>query len=103
MKMSELEAMLKEQGSMIEALMARIEELDALVKGRNKSAPLKRNMTDADAEAVLIGAYKDLDHKETAAAIGLSYAQVYSCRMEYTFKHVLKNLRDTGWKNPWKK
>lgn len=89
--------------SELTALKAHVEELDVLVKGRNKSAAVKRNMTDADALSVLTGEYKDDAHKIAAEKIGLTYAQVYSCRMEYTFKHVLHELRKTEWKNPWKK
>lgn len=73
------------------------------VHGRNKSAPVKRNMTDADAVRTLTGDVRDLGHKEVAEVIGLTYAQVYSCRMEYTFKHVHSVLRKSGWVNPWAK
>jgi hypothetical protein len=83
-------------------LSARLGEMEALVKGRNRSAPTKRNMTDADALAVLNGAVATLEHKDAGEQIGLTYAQVYSCRLEYTFKHVHKQLRDAGWKNPWR-
>lgn len=80
-----------------------LERFTVLLEGRNKSAPLIRNMTDADALAVLTGPYKELPHKEAAAAAGVSYSQVYSCRLEFTFKHVHKGLRDGGWKNPWER
>lgn len=80
-----------------------LELVTAKVEGRNKSAPVKRNMTDADALAVLTGEYKDMSHKEAAEKIGLTYAQVYSCRGEFTFKHVHKDLRDAKWINPWAK
>jgi hypothetical protein len=83
-------------------LAAKIEILEEKVGARNKSAAVKRNMTDDDARRVLTGDQKDINHKEAGANIGLTYAQVYSCRMEFTFKHVHKELRDTGWKNPWK-
>lgn len=78
-----------------------VERLQLLVEGRNKSAPTKRNMTDADAERVLIGDLAKIDHKEAAAVIGLTYAQVYSCRMQFTFKHVHKKLKDEGKKVEW--
>ena len=97
-----LDARLDEQRAALEARDALIEDLVAKVEGRNKSAPTKRNMTDDDARRVLNGALKDKPHKEAAEEIGLTYAQVYSCRLEYTFKHVLKELRDAGWKNPFK-
>lgn len=79
------------------------DELEPLVKGRNKSAAVKRNMTDTDATRVLTGDLKDMSHKDAAEVIGLTYAQVYSCRLEFTFKHVHKELRDAEWKNPWSK
>jgi hypothetical protein len=87
--------------------LARLAELterhEALIGGRNKSAATKRNMTDEDARAVLTGDFAHRDHKDAGEALGLTYAQVYSCRMEYTFKHVHKELRDIQWKNPWRK
>lgn len=85
--------------------VGRIETLEKLVLARNASAPTKRNMTDEDALKVLIGDLKDFSHKDAAEKAGLTYAQVYSCRLEFTFKHVHKELRDnrTDWKNPWAK
>lgn len=83
------------------ALEARVTELEGKVGARNKSAPTRRNMTDEDALAVLEGDQKDMAHKDAADARGISYAQVYSCRLEYTFKHVHKILREKGFKNPW--
>lgn len=90
------------------ALTARTEVLEKLVLARNASAPTKRNMTDEDALRVMTGDLKDLAHKDAAEKIGLTYAQVYSCRLEFTFKHVHKNLRDGAtsdapWSNPWSK
>jgi len=86
-------------------LTARIEKLETLVLARNASAATKRNMTDEDALRVLTGDLRDVAHKEAAEKIGLTYAQVYSCRLEFTFKHVHKDLRDNvkEWKNPWSK
>jgi hypothetical protein len=86
----------------------RIETLEKLVMARNASAPTKRNMTDEDALKVLTGDLKDLSHKEAAEKAGLTYAQVYSCRLEFTFKHVHKTLRDGAtpdapWVNAWAK
>lgn len=83
----------------------RIEKLETLVLARNASAATKRNMTDEDALRVLTGDLRDVAHKEAAEKIGLTYAQVYSCRLEFTFKHVHKDLRDNvkDWKNVWAK
>lgn len=91
----------EEQRATRVGLIARVAEIEALVRGRNRSAPVKRNMTDEDAREVLTGRVKDLGHKEAGEGVGLTYAQVYSCRLEYTFKHVHKELKATGWKNPW--
>ena len=84
-------------------LIARVAEVESLIRGRNRSAPMKRNMTDADAMRVLVGDVAELGHKEAGEQVGLTYAQVYSCRLEYTFKHVHKKLRDSGWKNTFVK
>ena len=80
-----------------------LEHLTAKVEGRNKSAAIKRNMTDADALRVLTGDLKEHNHKEAAELAGLTYAQVYSARGGFTFKHVLHELEKGGWKNPWEK
>lgn len=81
----------------------KVAELSVKIEGRNKSAPIKRNMTDKDAMDVLQGAYAEMDHKTAAAASGLTYAQVYSARGGFTFKHVIHDLEKAGWKNPWEK
>ncbi len=83
-------------------IVAKVEALEEKVGSRNKSAAVKRNMTDDDARRVLTGDQKDVNHKDAGSNIGLTYAQVYSCRLEFTFKHVHKELRDNGFKNPWK-
>lgn len=90
-------------GPQLKELAATVEDLRVKVEGRNKSAAVKRNMTDADAKAVMTGEWKDLGHKAAGEKAGLTYAQVYSCRLEFTFKHVHKELRESGWVNPWAK
>lgn len=87
----------------VDNMVPTLDHVRTLVESTNKSAPSKRNMTDDDARRVLVGDMKDEAHKEAAEKIGLTYAQVYSCRGEFTFKHVHKELRDGGWKNPFKK
>jgi len=89
-------------------LITRLERVETMVMARNSSAPTKRNMTDEDALKVLTGDLKELAHKEAAEKAGLTYAQVYSCRLEFTFKHVHKTLRDGSkpeapWVNAWAK
>lgn len=105
-RIAESEAKITELGLKLDGFGAMIDELrqqfDAWGEG-NKSSPDKRPMTKADARRAMTGVEKDMNHKDAAEAIGLTYAQVYSARMEFTFKEVHKELRDTGWKNPWKK
>ena len=83
-------------------LVGKVEALELKVHSTNRSAPSKRNMNDGDALRVLTGDLRELPHKEAAEAAGLTYAQVYSARCEFTFKHVHKELRDSGWKNPFR-
>lgn len=112
------EDMLELLNQATEAIKGRLQETEAWVRdvatpelkalgdkvhATNKSAPIKRNMTDEDALAILTGKYKEDGHKVAAEKIGLTYAQVYSARGEFTFKHVHKVLRESGWKNPWAK
>lgn len=102
-RLTELEAAFRASEERNRVLAETVARLQELVEGRNKSAPTKRNMTDADARRCLVGDTKDLDHKEAAAAMGLTYAQVYSCRMQFTFKHVHKALKEEGLFGPWNK
>jgi len=110
---SELED-LREQVKLLEQRLTRLEEavksevlsnvLESLQdrdKRRNKSSPTTRDMTDKDAMAVLTGEIAELGHKEAAVKVGLTYAQVYSCRMGYTFKHVHKELKQAGIALKW--
>lgn len=94
---------LQEELALLKGQMAIVDDLNLKVNSRNRSAAAKRNMTDSDALRVLTGDMKDLSHKEAAEEMSLTYAQIYSCRLEFTFKHVHKDLRDAGWKNPWAK
>lgn len=60
-----------------------------------------REMTTSDAQRVLYGDLKDKSHKEAASALGLSYGQIYSCRLEFTFKPVHAEMASKGVKNRW--
>ena len=66
------------------------ERLDAMPKARDRGPDSTRQMTDEDAYEVCYGDLKDMSHKLAAKECGLSYAQVYSARGQYTFKHVHK-------------
>ena len=64
----------------------------------------QREMTDTDAYNILIGECKDMKHNEASKKLGLSYGQIYSCRGEYTFRHIHKKLQENkDYKNVWKK
>jgi hypothetical protein len=62
-----------------------------------------KEMTDDHARQILTGDLKDKKHGDAAKTLGLSYGQVYSCRGQYTFKHIHKELTAKGFKNPWVK
>jgi len=84
-----------------EVLRTEFAALKAKVDG--KSAASTREMTDDDARRILTGDLATKKHKDAAEALGLSYGQVYSCRLEFTFKNIHKEMKDAGKKNPWSK
>ena len=86
---------------LIEALTTRIALLEAATAPKTNATA--REMTDADAQRILTGDLKDMKHKDTASALGLSYGQIYSCRLEFTFKHIHKAMKVAGQINPWVK
>lgn len=86
---------------LITDLTARIEALEQQVTKSSSSS--QKEMTDEHARNILIGECKDLKHNEAAQKLGLSYGQVYSCRLEYTFRHIHKELVTKGFVNQWKK
>ena len=66
------------------------DQIDSMPKARDRGPSSTKTMTDEDAQKVCYGEHKDLSHKAAALKLGLSYAQVYSARGQYTFKHVHK-------------
>lgn len=87
---------------MFNELSARVKVLEETL-AKSKGTASTREMTDDDAKRVFIGDLAKENHKKAAEILGLSYGQVYSARLEYTFKHVLKACKADGWKNPWVK
>lgn len=90
----------------VQQLLVRIAALEQQVTDLTKPAnSSQKEMTDEDARNILIGSCKDLKHNEAAQKLGLSYGQVYSCRGEYTFRHIHKELKSQTppFVNPWKK
>lgn len=86
----------------VEELTARVATLEAQAN-KPKTSASAREMTDDDARNVLTGEMKEVSHKDAAAKLNLSYGQIYSCRLEYTFKHIHKEMREAGIKNSWAK
>lgn len=79
-------------------LQARITVLETPKTGNTSL----REMTDDDARRIMNGDLKDLKHKEAGEKLSLSYGQIYSCRLGYTFKTIHKELSQiSGYKNPW--
>jgi hypothetical protein len=92
---------IKTSKEIIAELEERITKLEALVQPRRNEAT--REMTVADAERILTGDLKDASHKDAASTLGLSYGQIYSCRLEFTFKAVHKAMKSAGQTNRWAK
>jgi hypothetical protein len=91
---------LKELQALVLELQARIVILETPKVSKNGSP---REMTIEDAKNVLFGEHQNSKHQVAADALGLSYGQVYSCRLEFTFKAVHKEMKDGNIKNIWKK
>lgn len=81
----------------VEELEKRIEVLEEFAKkvADRRGPKSEREMTDDDARSILPGGlHQDLSHKTAAETLGLSYAQVYSCRKFFTFKHIHKEIQE---------
>ena len=88
-----------------ETFLARIASLESKIASL-ESKPTKvesKEMTKDDALRILNGDLKDMKHKDAAEKLGLTYGQIYSCRLEFTFKDVHKTLKNDGYKNIWTK
>lgn len=97
----ELTTMVFELQAKVDELQARIVVLETPKPSNNVS---QREMTDDDARRIMAGDLKDTKHKEAGEKLGLSYGQIYSCRLGYTFKAIHKELAAVaGYKNPWMK
>lgn len=83
------------------ALRAEVEALKASSAAKPKAEPTE--MTDDHARRIMSGDHRTTKHNEAATALGLSYGQVYSCRLGYTFKHIHKEMKDSSVANPWAK
>ena len=85
----------------IEALLERVQHLEEVLAKKRGTAST-REMTDGDAKRILNGDLREASHRTAAEKLGLSYGQVYSCRLGYTFKHIHKELQNVdGYKSVW--
>lgn len=89
----------KELIAMVLDLEARVKKLEE-PKSTTSSG---KEMTDDDAYKVIFGDMSSVKHKEAADKLGLTYGQIYSARLGFTFKNVHKQGTTEGKKNPWVK
>lgn len=81
----------KDLEALVVELQSRIATLETIAKTKRDRGPKStREMTDTDAYRVMFGDLKDVKHKLAAEQLQLSYAQVYSARNGFTFKHIAK-------------
>lgn len=80
-------------------LQKRVAQLEAKFEAKRDVG--ERKMTDEDAERILVGDLMKVKHKDAAETLHLSYGQIYSARLGFTFKHVVKRLKDSGVKSDW--
>lgn len=69
-----------------------ITELPNSHKPRNRGPASQRQMTENDAERVMLGDLKDLSHMKAAEELGLSYGQIYSARKGFCFKPTYQKM-----------
>jgi hypothetical protein len=65
------------------------------IKTRDRGPKSSRIMTNEDAYNVKFGDLKSTSHKEAAVKLGLSYGQVYSARLNYTFLNIKEDFKSS--------
>lgn len=88
-QIAQLQQIVDTQGSMIEALQA---QLESMPKGRDRGPSSEGSMTQDDAIRCMIGDLREMNHKDAALELKLSYGQIYSARKGYTFKPIYKRM-----------
>jgi hypothetical protein len=103
--MSEVKMNVAELTTLVQAQIARIDALEAkIVELTTPKTTNSKEMTDDDARRILNGDLKGTKHKDAAEKLGLTYGQIYSCRLGFTFKAIHKELsKIDGYKNDWMK
>lgn len=94
MKQAELEAKVESLEALVNSLTEKLVAIEVEQKkiADRRGPKSDREMTDDDARRVMGGDMKSVPHKDAAEKLGLSYAQVYSARKGFTFKHIAKEL-----------
>ena len=82
----------------VAALSAKLDEAT-----KPAAKPDTKEMTDEMARRIMFGDLKDKKHKDAAEALGLTYGQVYSCRLGFTFKNIHKEMKEKAIANQWMK
>jgi len=85
------------------ALVLQLQERIVKLETPKKSNESQREMTDDDARSIMFGDLKDTKHKDAGEKLGLSYGQIYSCRLGFTFKAIHKEMKEKGIANTWMK
>jgi len=89
---------------MVIAILELQAQVQSLIAKTQPAAKVEgKEMTDDDARRVIVGDLSATKHKEAATQLGLSYGQIYSARLEFTFKHIHKEIKESGKTNPWVK
>lgn len=90
------------QNAKLKDVIAKVNEIvEQLNKSADRRGPKSdREMTDDDARKIMgSGELANESHKSAAEKLGLSYAQVYSCRKGFTFKHIHKEIAEAAKKS----
>lgn len=88
---------------MVEAILSLTDRVTKLEEQLKPKSTDTKEMTDDDARSILFGELKDTKHKDAASKLSLTYGQVYSCRLGFTFKAIHKEMKEKGIANPWMK
>jgi hypothetical protein len=87
----------------LQALVLQLQERIVILETPKAKSDAGIEMTDEHARRILTGDLAQTKHRDAAEKLGLSYGQVYSCRLEFTFKHIHKEMAAAKVANPWKK
>lgn len=84
---------------MVIAILELQAQVKALTEATTKTTSTGKEMTEDDARRVIFGDLSTTKHKDAADRLGLTYGQIYSARLGFTFKAI----KEEGKTNPWLK